>query len=93
MRGRFHHKLGLLSILAACGTWGTAWLMPFSSSANDVVSDTEIAQTALFSASSSVMSELTLWVGIMLIGKDFVRRYRQKLNPDYWWQKISSRRG
>jgi hypothetical protein len=91
MQARFSRKLGLSLIIVSCGMWATVLVVPFLPWASSPPS-TAIAQKALLTASLLITSEVSFWVGILLVGKELARRYRQKLNPYYWWRKITQKR-
>ena len=91
MQSRFSRKLGLLLISVSCGMWAAVLVVPFLPWAS-VPPATAITQKALLTTSLLIVSEVIFWVGILLLGKELARRYRQKLNPYYWWQKVTQRR-
>jgi hypothetical protein len=91
MQARFSRKLGLLLIIVSCGMWAAVLVVPFLPWASSPLS-TAIAQKALLTTSLLIISEVSFWVGILLLGKELARRYRQKLNPYYWWRKITQKR-
>ncbi len=83
MRGRFYQKLGLFLILASCGMWVAILATPILPGSN--------AQKAMFAGILVILGEVTFWLGILLTGKELAHRYREKLNPYYWWQKLTNR--
>ena len=83
MQGRFHHKLGLVLIVASCGMWAAVLFVP--------ILPGSIAKKALLTTTLIVISEVIFWLGILLTGKELAHRYRQKLNPYYWWRNFTKR--
>jgi hypothetical protein len=49
------------------------------------------AQKAMFAGILVIFGEVTFWLGILLTGKELAHRYREKLNPYYWWQKLTKK--
>ncbi len=92
MQARFSRKLGLLLIIISCGMWATVLVVPFLPWASSVPPSTAIAQKALLTTSLLIASEVIFWLGILLLGKELASRYRQKLNPYYWWKKVTQKR-
>jgi hypothetical protein len=92
MQARFSRKLGLSLIVASCGMWAAVLVVPFLPWTRGVPTATAIAQKAVLTTSLVVVSEVIFWVGILLLGKELAHRYRQKLNPYYWWQKVTRKR-
>lgn len=83
MQGRFYQKLGLWLIVASCGMWVAILAAPLLPAST--------AQKALFAGILVILGEVTFWLGILLTGKELAHRYRGKLNPYYWWQKLTKR--
>jgi putative effector of murein hydrolase LrgA (UPF0299 family) len=83
MQARVYRKLGLLLIFASCGMWVAILAAP--------ILPGSIAQKAMLTGSLVIFSEVIFWLGIMLAGKELAHRYRQKLNPRYWWQKVNQK--
>jgi hypothetical protein len=81
--GRFYRKLGLFLILASCGMWVAIFATP--------ILPGSIAQKATIAGILVILSEVAFWLGILLTGKELAHRYREKLNPYYWWQKLTNR--
>jgi hypothetical protein len=84
MGAKVYKKIGAILIIISCLLWIAVFfvpMLPFS-----------FAEKALIVTSSIVISEVIFWLGILLVGKEFAHRYRQQLNPAYWWQKITHRR-
>ena len=81
MKGRGWQKVGLLMIVASCGIWVAILLLPILPLGN-------VAQKAIAATSLIVLSEVLFWLGIILAGKELAHRYRQQLNPLYWWRKF-----
>jgi glucose-6-phosphate-specific signal transduction histidine kinase len=80
---RVYSKLGIVFIIVSCLLWAAVLavpLLPFS-----------IAQKALTVTSLVIISEVLFWLGILLAGKEFAHRYRRKLNPYRWWQKVRNK--
>ncbi len=92
MQVRLNRKLGIAAIVASGLMWVTILVIPFLPSATSNSPATTIAQKTLMTTSLAVVSEVLFWVGILLVGKEIARSYRQKLNPFYWWQKFRRRR-
>ncbi len=84
MRERVQHKLGLSLIIASLLMWGAVLLVQ--------ILPLPLAQKSLISAGLILISEAIFWLGILLSGKELAHRYRQKLNPYYWWQKVGKKR-
>ena len=84
MGGKIHVKIGIVLIVASCLLWVVILFVP--------ILPFTLAEKALIVTSSIVISEVIFWLGILLVGKEFAHRYRQQLNPAYWWQKITHRR-
>jgi hypothetical protein len=83
VQGRFYQKLGLLLIVGSCGMWVAIFAVPILPGSN--------AQKAMFAGTLVILGEVTFWLGILLTGKELAHRYREKLNPYYWWQKLKKR--
>jgi hypothetical protein len=83
VRGRSYQKLGLLLIVASCGMWVAILATPILPGST--------AQKAMFAGILVILGEVTFWLGILLTGKELAHRYREKLNPYYWWQKLTNR--
>jgi hypothetical protein len=83
VQGRFYQKLGLWLIIASCGMWVAILAAPLLPAST--------AQKAMFAGSLVILGEVTFWLGILLTGKELAHRYREKLNPYYWWQKLTKR--
>ncbi len=84
MRAGAYSKLGLLLIIISCLLWAAVLVVPILPLSN--------AEKALFVTSLVIVSEVMFWLGILLAGKEISHRYRRKLNPCYWWQKLTNRR-
>ena len=84
MGAKIHVKIGIVLIVASCLLWVVILFVP--------ILPFTLAEKALIVTSSIVISEVIFWLGILLVGKEFAHRYRQQLNPAYWWQKITHRR-
>lgn len=80
---KVNSKLGLGLVIGSCLLWVAVLAVPFLPAT--------VAQKAAITASLIVISEVTFWLGIMLAGKELAQRYRRKLNPYYWWQRIINR--
>jgi hypothetical protein len=80
---RVNSKLGLGLVLLSCLLWGAVLVVPFLAAT--------VAQKAAITASLFVISEVAFWLGILLAGKELAQRYRRKLNPYYWWQRVTNR--
>lgn len=91
MHGRFRHKLGIVLIVASCIMWAAVFLVPIVPWSGTSSLTTVIAQKAVLTTGLIVTSEVIFWLGILLSGREFARRYLQKLNPYYWWQKFTKR--
>jgi putative effector of murein hydrolase LrgA (UPF0299 family) len=83
MQARVYRKLGLLLIFASCGMWVAIFAAP--------ILPGSIAQKAMLTGSLVIVSEVTFWLGMMLAGKELADRYRQKLNPYYWWKIVTKK--
>jgi hypothetical protein len=77
-------KIGLVLIIASCLLWVAILFVPLI--------PLSLAQKTLIVTSLFIISEVIFWLGILLTGKEIAHRYRQKLNPAYWWRKITNRR-
>lgn len=84
MRGKSRQNLGLLLIVASCGIWVAVLLLP-------ILPLGTVTQKAIVITSLLIVSEVTFWLGILLAGKELAHRYREQLNPLYWWQKFTKR--
>jgi hypothetical protein len=84
VREQVHHKLGLSLIILSSLMWGAVLLVP--------ISPLSFAQKSLITTGLILISEVIFWLGILLSGKELAHRYRQKLNPYYWWQKVGKKR-
>jgi hypothetical protein len=84
VRERVHHKLGLSLIIFSSLLWGAVLLVPIFS--------LSLAHKSLISTGLILLSEAIFWLGILLSGKELAHRYRQKINPYYWWQKVGKKR-
>jgi putative effector of murein hydrolase LrgA (UPF0299 family) len=84
MQAKVYHKFGLLLIFFSCGMWVVVLAAP--------ILPGSIAQKAVLTGSLVICSEIIFWLGIMLAGKELAHRYRQKLNPYYWWRKVTNRK-
>ncbi len=81
---RVYSKLGLLLIIVSCLLWAAVLAVP--------ILPWSISQKTLTATSLIIVSEVIFWLGILLSGKELAHRYRRKLNPHYWWQKVTNRR-
>lgn len=46
------------------------------------------AKTKIIAATSSlILMELVFWTGGLLVGKELFTKYKQKLNPVFWFRK------
>lgn len=81
MRVKVKSQLGLLlhHLLPAVGNRNSRHILPVS-----------IAQKATITPSLVIVSEVSFWLGILLTGKELAQRYRRKLSPYYWWQRITN---
>lgn len=68
-------------IAASCGIWVAVLLLP-------ILPLGSVAQKAIVATSLIILSEVIFWLGIILAGKELAHRYRQQLNPLYWWRKF-----
>ena len=84
MRAKVYTRIGAILIVLSCLLWIAIFFVPMFSFS--------LAEKALIVTSSIVISEVIFWLGILLVGKELAHRYRQQLNPAYWWQKITHRR-
>jgi hypothetical protein len=82
VRVKVKSQLGLLLIVISCLLWAIVVAVPFLPAS--------IAQKATITASLLIVSEVSFWLGILLTGKELAQRYRRKLNPYYWWQRITN---
>jgi hypothetical protein len=93
MSARLSRKLGVSLIVASCGMWAIALsVVPFLPIANGGTPATAIAYKVTLTTGLILGSEVLFWVGILLVGKEFARSYRQKLSPRCWWQRVTNRR-
>jgi hypothetical protein len=84
VRERVHYKLGLSLIIFSCLMWGAVLFVP--------ISPLSLTHKGLLSTGLILTSEAIFWLGILLSGKELAHRYRQKINPHYWWQKVGKKR-
>jgi hypothetical protein len=84
MQARNYQKLGLVLIIVACLLWAAILVVP--------IFPLSLADKALLVTSLVAISEVIFWLGILLAGKEFAHQYRRKLNPYYWWRKLTNRR-
>jgi archaellum biogenesis protein FlaJ (TadC family) len=82
VRVKVNSKLGVSLIVSSCLLWVTVLAVPFLPAS--------VAQKAIITASILIVSEITFWLGILLAGKEIAQRYRRKLNPYYWWQRVTN---
>jgi hypothetical protein len=80
---RVNSKLGLGLVLSSCLLWVAILAVPFLPAT--------IAYKAVVTTSLILLSECAFWLGIAISGKELAQRYRRKLNPYYWWQRITNR--
>jgi hypothetical protein len=80
---RVNSKLGLGLVLISCLLWVAVLAVPFLPAT--------IAHKALVTTSLVLLSECAFWLGIGISGKELAQRYRRKLNPYYWWQRVTNR--
>jgi hypothetical protein len=80
---KVNSKLGLLLVFSSGLLWVFVFVVPFLPAT--------IAQKAIVTASLAIVSEVAFWLGILLAGKELAQRYRRKLNPYYWWQRVTKR--
>jgi hypothetical protein len=84
VRERVHRKLGLTLIIVSCLLWGGVLFVPLF--------PLSLAHKSVVSTGLILISEGIFWLGILLSGKELAHRYRQNLNPYYWWQKVGKKR-
>ena len=84
MGAKVYKKTGAILIIVSCLLWLGVLFVPMLSFS--------LAEKALIVTTSIVTSVVIFWLGILLVGKELAHRYRQQLNPAYWWQKITHRR-
>jgi hypothetical protein len=80
VKAQFQQRLGLYAILFSLGLWGVVAVIPFLSLG--------ITKATILIAVLVVVSELLFWLGILLVGKQLAERYRQQLNPRFWFNKF-----
>jgi hypothetical protein len=83
MQQRVYRKLGFLLIFASCGMWVVILATPLLPGS--------LSHKAVLTGGLLIFSEVIFWLGIILAGKELAHSYRQKLNPYYWWQKITKK--
>ncbi|AFY94226.1 transporter suffix domain-containing protein [Chamaesiphon minutus] len=83
MRVKVKSQLGLLLIIISCLLWAIVLAVP-------LFTRSDLAQKATLTASLPIVSEVSFGLGILLTGKQLALRYRRKLNPYYWWQRITN---
>jgi hypothetical protein len=84
MRARVYPQLGVLLIIVSCLLWAAILVIPLL--------PLSISAKVSIATSLVITSEVSFWLGILLAGKEFAHRYRRKLTPSYWWQKVTNRR-
>jgi hypothetical protein len=67
-------------------------VVPLLPIANGGTPATAIAHKATLTTGLIVGGEVSFWLGILLVGKELARSYRQKLSPCYWWRRFTQRR-
>ncbi|MEO3706237.1 transporter suffix domain-containing protein [Trichormus azollae] len=71
-------KLGLFLIIISFLPWlAIAIILPFI--------PLSVAQKALLVPALLVFAEVIFWLGVLLVGKEVVQRYRRYLNFRYLW--------
>ena len=75
--------LGFVLIGLSLLLYGSLLLVPFT--------PLPIESKAAASAALVIAGEVAFWVGGLLLGKELVSKYRQRLNPARWLQHRSKR--
>ena len=48
--------------------------------------DLSTAQKIGYATGLAIFSEITFWIGGFILGREFIRKYRAKLNPMNWFR-------
>jgi hypothetical protein len=73
-------KFGLIAIWLSFGLWGVVGIVSISS--------LTISQKAISIPILLLVSEISFWLGVVLVGKTVADRYREQLNPRRLWVNI-----
>ncbi len=75
-------KIGIVLFILSNLLWIAATLVPFTSL-------TVYAKTIIIS-SALICAEVMFWVSVLLLGKEAVKKYRNRLNPRNWRKKSNT---
>ncbi|MCJ8314319.1 MAG: transporter suffix domain-containing protein [Saccharospirillaceae bacterium] len=76
----FKQKIAGLIVIVAFLLWGAVLLIPFI----DVLDITQKAAVVTFLI---IAGEVLLWLGVLLVGREVIVRYKSKLFPKNWFKK------
>jgi hypothetical protein len=72
-------KIGVVLLAVACLLWMAMAAVPFLS--------IEVAAKAGVVGALLIVGEVAFWLGAILTGKEFVAKYKQRLDPRNWKQE------
>jgi predicted membrane channel-forming protein YqfA (hemolysin III family) len=79
METMMYKKLGLLLVILSFVLYGFIFLLPFLNAQ---------ASTKVWITTILVFAgEASFWLGGIILGREFVKKYRQFFNPKKWFKK------
>ena len=72
-------KIGIALVILSCVLYGGLFVVPFI--------PCSVAAKAIISTSLVISGEASFWIGGIILGKEFVSKYRYYFNPINWFKK------
>lgn len=77
--GRWLRRLGIFLVILSCIFYGALLLVPFVPYSPGT--------KVIISSALVIMGEASFWIGGIILGREFVLKYRKYLNPFNWFKK------
>ncbi|NMC55958.1 MAG: transporter suffix domain-containing protein [Eubacteriaceae bacterium] len=75
-------KIGIVLLILSSVLWLTPLLVPFTS--------LSVYTKAVIISSTLICAEVMFWISVLLLGKEAVKKYRNRLNPRNWRKKSNT---
>ncbi|MGL4523319.1 MAG: transporter suffix domain-containing protein [Bacilli bacterium] len=76
-------KIAITLVIASFAFWGIAFLIPFL--------ELSVASKATWTTTFIILAEIVWWIGVALVGKQALMKFRNYANPRKWFGKRKNR--
>jgi len=77
------NKVAIILVIVSFLLWGGILVVPF-------IDFFKMAEKAAVIGVLAVAGELLLWVGVLMVGREVMVRYKHKLSPKNWFNNSNS---